>query len=215
MVINTRMQILTRPTKVIISFILSFVSIFLYLKYRNKERKACMFAMISSTLGDIFMTDIVGIGDFSTYPGATFFIIAHIIYAICFIKAGKKKNYKLLNKGFILGLLLIIVDIVTLTILMFKVTGKIQGMFFPLLLYILFIGFNTVSQFSYAYNEKSIRVMLMIAMLLFVISDFLVFLPMLNIYPESPTYNDYIWFTYIPAQLFILLFNSDLKINNF
>lgn len=203
------MQILTRPTKVIISFILSFISIFLFLKYKNKERKACMLAMISSTLGDIFMTDIIGIGDFSTYPGATFFIIAHIIYAMCFIKSGKEKNYKFFNKGFIAGLILIIIDIVALTILMFKTTNKIQGMYFPLLLYILFIGFNTVSQFSYAYSEKGIRYMLMVAMFLFVVSDFLVFLPMLNIYPESPTYNDYIWFTYIPAQLFIILFNSN------
>lgn len=202
-------QILTRPTKVIISFILSIISISLYLKFKNRERKACMFAMISSTLGDIFMTDIVGIGDFSTYPGATFFIIAHIIYAVCFIKAGKEKNYYFFNKGFIIGLILIIVDIVGLTFLMFKVTNSIQSMYFPLLLYMLFIGFNTISQFSYAYNEKGIRYMLMLAMFLFVVSDFLVFLPMLNIYPESPTYNDYIWFTYIPAQLFIILFNSN------
>lgn len=160
------------------------------------------------------MTDILHIGSISVYFGATFFIIGHIIYAVCFINASKNKNYKYLNFGFFLGLILIITMIISLTILMFKVTKDIQDMYVPLLGYIAFIGFNTVSQFSYAFNDSSTRKFLMLAMLLFIISDFLVFLPMLNICKESVTYNDYIWFTYIPAQLLILLFNSDLKITN-
>ena len=205
---------LTQPTKVIISFVLSIISVILYFLFKQKERKICMFAMFSCTIGDVFMTDILHIGSSSTYFGAAFFIIGHIIYTLCFIKASKNKHYAFLNKGFYLGLFLMLFMIVSLTILMLTVTKSIQTMYIPLLGYIVFIGFNTVSQFSYAYNEPLVRKTLIVAMTLFVISDFLVFLPMLNICKESITYNDYIWFTYIPAQLLILLFNSDFKQDN-
>lgn len=205
---------LTQPAKVIISFILSIISVILYFLFKQKERKICMFGMLSCTIGDIFMTDIVHMGPSSTYFGATFFIVGHIIYALCFINASREKHYKYINKGFYLGLILITVMIVSLTISMFYATKTCQSIYFPLLVYIVFIGINTVSQFSYAYNESSSRKLLIVAMLLFVISDFLVFLPMLNICKESVVYNDYIWFTYIPAQLLILLFNSDLKQTN-
>lgn len=178
----------------------------LYVINRKINRKLCMFAMFSSTLGDIFMTDILNIGSSSTYYGATFFIIAHIIYAFCFIRASKRNNYSFFNKGFYAGLIVVVITIIALTTLMLVKTKKIQGMYIPLLGYLLFIGFNLVSQFSYAYSNPKSK-MLMLGMLLFIISDFLVFLPMLNIYQESVSYNDWIWFTYVPAQLIIILFN--------
>lgn len=199
---------LSQPIKVIISFILSAISIVLFIKYKGTNRKMCMFAMLSSTLGDVFMTDIVNIGPMSTYFGAIFFIIAHIIYALCFIISSKKKQYKFANIGFYIGLIMTIIVIVILTIAMFSKTGVIQPMYVPLLGYLLFIGLNLVSQYSYAYSEKGTRLFLMLGMLLFIISDFLVFLPMLNICEGTPTFNDYIWFTYIPAQLLIIVFND-------
>lgn len=204
---------LTQPVKVIISFLLSIASIVLFIKYKSINRKMCMFAMISSTLGDVFMTDIVNIGSMSTYFGATFFIVAHIIYALCFINASKRKQYKYYNKGFYVGLTITIIVIIILTIIMFIKTGSIQSMYIPLLGYLLFIGFNLVSQFSYAYSEKGKRLFLMLGMLLFIISDFLVFLPMLNICEGTPSFNDYIWFTYIPAQLLIIVFNDNSVVN--
>ena len=201
---------LTQPMKVVLSFILSTIAIIMYFVYKGTNRKLCMFAMMSSTLGDIFMTDIVKIGSMSTYFGATFFIIAHIIYALCFIIASKRKEYKFLNKGFYYGLLIVVIIVILLTVLMFVKTGSIQSMYFPLLGYLFFIGLNLVSQFSYAYSESSFRLLLMLGMLLFIVSDFLVFLPMLNIVQETPYFNDYIWFTYVPAQLIIIIFNSSI-----
>ena len=201
---------LTQLSKVIISFILSIIAIYMYLRFKGTERKWCMFAMLSSTLGDIFMTDIIGIGDVSTYPGAAFFIIAHCIYAICFIRASKRKGYKLLNKGMIAGIAITAIVALLLAITMFAVTHKMQGMFLPLIAYLLFIGWNLSCEFSYAYSEGGQRRFLYLGMLLFIISDFLVFLPMLNVCEGTPSFNDIIWFTYIPAQLLIILFNSDI-----
>ena len=202
---------LTQPAKVIISFLLSFLALFLYVRFKNRERKLCMFAMFSSTVGDIFMTDILQIGSSSTYFGAFFFILAHCVYAICFIKASYQKNYHLFNVGMIVGICVSIIAILSLYILMINVTGSIQSMFIPLIGYMLFISINLVCQFSYAYSEKGKRRFLYLGMLLFLVSDFLVFMPMLNIVVETQTFNDYIWFTYIPAQILIILFNSDFK----
>lgn len=202
---------LSQPTKVLISIILSVTSIVLYVYLKGKQRKYCMFAMISSSFGDVFMTDILSIGSISTYFGAFFFIVAHIIYAFCFIKASKDKNYKFINLGFYMGLIISLTTFILLTYLMFSKTKSIQGMYFPLLAYLIFIVINLLSQFSYAYNEKGNRLFLMVGMLLFIISDFLVFLPMLNIVEETVYYNDIIWYTYIPAQLLIILFNSNFN----
>lgn len=201
---------LTQPMKVIISFVLSGISVFFFCHFKGKERKYCMLAMLSSTLGDIFMTDIVKMGSSSTYFGAFFFIVAHIIYAVCFIKASKDKGYKFINLGFYFGLIVSLIVFAFLTFLMYSKTKAVQGMYFPLLGYFAFIVFNLLSQFSYAYNEKGTRLFLMLGMLLFIVSDFLVFLPLLNVVQESISYNDLIWFTYIPAQLLIIIFNTDL-----
>ena len=202
---------LTQLSKVIISFILSGLAVFLYARYRGAERKWCMFAMLSSTLGDVFMTDIIGMGPASTYPGAAFFILAHILYAVCFVRAGKRKGYSIMNKGMYAGMILTGLVLVLLAGSMLIVTGQMQGMFWPLVAYLLIIGFNLCCQFSYAYSEGGKRKFLMLGMVLFIISDFLVFLPMLNVCKGTPAFNDWIWFTYIPAQLLIILFNSDFR----
>ena len=201
-------RILSRECKVMLSCLLSALSIVLFLKFKGTERKWCMFGMLLSTLGDIFMTDILGLGDISTYPGAAFFILAHIVYGMCFVRAGKRKNYKITNKGFWVGLLVTIAAALVLTGVMINATGSIQGMFVPILLYLAFIGFNLVSQFSYAYSEQGRRSWIALGMFLFIVSDFLVFLPMLNVCSGTPHFNDWIWFTYVPAQLLIVLFNS-------
>ena len=205
---------LTQSMKVVLSFILSTIAIFMYIKFNGTNRKLCMFAMLSSTLGDIFMTDILHIGSMSTYFGAAFFILAHIIYALCFIFAIKTKQYRYFNYGFYIGLVIVLITVIALTLLMFIKTDRIQGMYIPLLAYLFFIGLNLVSQYSYAYSEKNTRLFLMLGMFLFIISDFLVFLPMLNICQESMNYNDLIWFTYVPAQLLITIFNSDIYFTN-
>ena len=200
---------LTQPIKVILSFVLSLFAFVMYTVYKNTNRKMCMFAMFASTFGDMFMTDIFNIGLMSTYFGATFFIISHIIYALCFILSSRKKNYKYFNIGFYLGVITVTFTAIALTLMMIIKTRNVHDMYISLLLYLFFIGLNLVSQYSYAYSEKGYRLFLILGMLLFLISDFLVFLPMLNICQESMQYNDFIWFTYVPAQLLIIIFNSD------
>ena len=196
--------------KVACSILLSLLAVILFLRNRREERKLCMAAMILSGIGDVFMTDVLKLGDNGTIPGAIFFILAHIVYAVCFFRAGKKNSYPVVNKGFTAGLCLVSFTAILLTILMFSKTGRVQAMYVPLLGYLAFIGLNLVSQFSYGFSRKGSFYFLPAAMTLFLISDFLVFLPMLEIISESVIYNLLIWIFYLPAQLLIILFNSPI-----
>ena len=195
-------------SKVACSILLSFLAVILFLRNRREERKLCMAAMILSSIGDIFMTDVLKLGSAGTVPGAAFFILAHIVYAVCFFRAGKRNRCRILNNGFTVGVCLTVSAAALLTILMLAKTGRVQAMYVPILGYLAFVGFNLITQFSYSFNRKGSFYFLPAAMTLFLISDFLVFLPMLAVVQESVIYNLVIWMFYLPAQLLIILFNS-------
>lgn len=191
--------------KVACSIMLSLLAVILFLNNRREERKLCMTAMILSSIGDVFMTDLLKLGAKGTILGATFFIFAHIVNAVCFIRAGKRNHCQFVNKGLAAGAGLLVSAVVLLSVLMFNKTGQIQAMYVPIVIYLVFIGFNLISQFSYGFSRKGRFYFLPVAMTLFLISDLLVFLPMLAIAQESTLL---IWILYLPAQLLIILFNS-------
>lgn len=195
-------------SKVVCSILLSLLAVILFLRNRREERKLCMVAMILSGIGDIFMTDVLKLGSAGTVPGAAFFILAHIVYAVCFFRAGKRNRCRILNNGFTAGVCLTVSAAALLTILMLAKTGRVQAMYVPILGYLAFVGLNLITQFSYSFNRKGSFYFLPAAMTLFLISDFLVFLPMLAVVQESVIYDLVIWMFYLPAQLLIILFNS-------
>ena len=196
--------------KVAVSVLLSALAVWLYRKYGGAERRWCMVGMLLSTAADIFMTDVMHLGASSTYPGAGFFIAAHLVYGVCFLRASRKKGYRFANRGFWIGLGISALVFLLLTGAMLAHTGSVQSMYLPILGYMAFIAFNTASQFSYGHSEKGTRYCLTAAMSLFLCSDFLVFLPLLGICGESELFNGLIWLFYVPAQLLIVTFNSDL-----
>lgn len=195
-------------SKVVCSILLSLLAVILFLRNRREERKLCMVAMILSGIGDIFMTDVLKLGSAGTVPGAAFFILAHIVYAVCFFRAGKRNRCRILNNGFTAGVCLTVSAAALLTILMLAKTGRVQAMYVPIFGYLAFVGLNLITQFSYSFNRKGSFYFLPAAMTLFLISDFLVFLPMLAVVQESVIYDLVIWMFYLPAQLLIILFNS-------
>lgn len=199
---------ISHTAKLVISIILSLIAIVLFIVLRGRVRRNTMIAMLLCTAGDIFMIDTFHMGDISTYLGAAFFIAAHIVYAITFIKESKAKEYKMKNAGMIIGIIVTVLGAAILAIAMFVKTGKMQSMFLPLLVYLAIIGWNLCCQFSYAVSEKGLRFFLIVGMLLFLISDLTIFFNMVNV---MPAHNDFVWLTYIPAQLILILFNSDFK----
>lgn len=198
---------MTKTFKITVSILLSITAIILYFTLKGEERKKAMIGMITCTLGDLFMVDAFRIGVASLYPGAGFFMLGHIIYGFGFIKASKRKGYTLINGGFKGGVIFTLALTIGLAVLTF-IQPEPEMFFFVLLIYIAVIGFNLACQFSYAVNEKGTRYLLILGMSLFIISDFIIFLNMVNV---MPAHNDLVWATYIPAQALIILFNSDLK----
>lgn len=194
--------------KLIASVSVSLLSVILFITFKGDTRRGCMVAMILCTFADFFMTDFFGLGDVSLYPGAGLFMLAHVIYALTFIRAEKRKGYKYVNAGFFMGIAYVSAIVILMTVLAFKVPEPVTSMYFLILIYIAVITFNLLSQYSYAINELGTTHLLIPAMTLFLFSDFIIFLNMLNV---TPAHNDLVWLTYIPAQLLIVLFNGSFK----
>lgn len=202
------MNVLSQTAKVIISSGLSLIAIALYIRFRGKTRKLCLIAMLLSTAGDFFMTDTFGLGDASLYPGAAFFIAAHVVYALCFMSASKEKGFFYRNRGFWTGTVLAAAAAAVLAVITALAKEPQWVMFCLILVYLAVIGWNLASQYSFAFSEGGLRKLLYLGMGLFLVSDFIVFLPMLTLCRE---FNDLVWATYIPAQLLIILFNSNFN----
>ena len=200
---------LPRTAKVIISLLLSAAAVVLYCTRKGKLRKQCMIAMLLCTVGDVFMVNLFPIGEVSTFIGAAFFMAGHVVYGTGFLRAAVRKGYAVKNRGFSAGIALVILSAVLLGVLAFAVPAKPQTlMYFLILIYVAVIGYNLALQFSYAHSEKGLRYLTALGMGLFLISDFVIFLNMLDV---TPAHNDFVWATYIPAQALVILFCDRLK----
>ena len=79
-------------SKVACSILLSLLAVILFLQNQIEERKFCMVAMILSSIGDIFMTDVLKLGSSGTIPGAVFSSL-HISYMLfAFLEQEKETN---------------------------------------------------------------------------------------------------------------------------
>ena len=107
--------------KIAMTLLLSVLAVILYIRLGGKARRLCMIAMLLSTVGDFFMTDFFGIGGFSTYPGAAFFMAAHVVYALCFIGLCKDRGFKYFGGGFWTGLVFMVLSAAALGIAAFTV----------------------------------------------------------------------------------------------
>ena len=195
--------------KIIMTVALSAIAVFLFLRLGGQSRRLCMIAMLLSTVGDFFMTDVFGIGSFSTYPGAAFFMAAHVVYGGCFAKALKEKGGRYFGCGFWTGLVFMVPTAAGLGIAAFTIPEKPQTvMFLLILLYIAVIGYNLCSNFAFSFAEKGQYLVLPFAIILFYATDIFIFLEMLNV---TDAMRYYVWYGYPLAQLALILFNSPLK----
>lgn len=198
--------------KLTMSVSISALAVVLFLKLGGQYRRLCMIAMLLSTVGDFFMTDTFGMGSFSTYPGAAFFMAAHCVYAACFVKLCKDRGYKYFGGGFYTGLVFMLLTAAGLGVAAFTVPEKPQTvMFFLILLYIAIIGYNLCSNFAYAFSAKGVQLILPFAIVLFYATDVFIFLEMLDI---TDALRYYVWYGYPLAQLALVLFNTPLKKRN-
>ena len=198
-------------TKLAITLTLSAISVALFLHYRNISRKRCMWAMLLSTIGDLFMTNIIGIPKdlelMSTVIGAAFFGVAHILYATCFDGMRKEKDIPIKGVGLLVGLVAVVGIWVALLVVMLT-KSSFKPVMFPLIsLYLVAIGVNVVNVCIYSFGAKRWNLLNAFGVIVFLASDILIFLEMLA---EIPT-REYVWYVYPFGQLFLLLFNTPLS----
>lgn len=206
------MPLINIYVKLAMTLALSALSIILFCVFKGKAKKKCMIAMILSTCGDLFMTNIIGIPEeyelVNTAVGAAFFIAAHLIYADCFRGQIKEKGYNIFNGGLIFGISIMILSWAILTALMCDMTD-FKALMFPLVtIYIIIIGINLSINFSYSFSAKGINYLNAVGIFIFYFSDIFIFLDM---WCDYTLLHNYVWYVYPIGQLLLLLFNSPLK----
>lgn len=193
--------------KLICTGLLSVTAIVLYLLNRkSKPRLWCMIAMLLCTVGDIFMTNTFKIdGMVSTIIGATSFIAGHLAYCNMFYLL-KKKEGKLVNLGFIIGLVVGLVPIIVMDIMGFTMVEEPKVLYLIAVpVYVAVISVHIACNFSYGWQIKSWRsIVLALAVLLFYVTDLWIFLYMFDLAPKA--LQDCVWHFYPLAQLLIILF---------
>lgn len=196
--------------KLAITLTLSALSVGLYFYFRNISRKRCMWAMLLSTVGDLFMTNIFGIPKdlelMSTVIGAAFFGVAHILYATCYDNLRREREIPVKGAGLVIGVLTVVGSWIALLVIM-CVKSDFKAVMFPLIsLYLVAIGVNVVNVCIFSFGAKGWRLLNAFGVIVFLVSDILIFLEMLA---EIPT-REYVWYVYPFGQLFLLLFNTPL-----
>lgn len=195
--------------KVFTTLALSLAAAVLYAVFGGESRRKCLAAMLLSSAGDLFMINLFGIGSFSTYIGAAFFIAAHLVYAGCFAGKIKTAGRKTTGPGFYAGLAVILISAFAVGTAAFTVPEeKKPVMFCLILIYIAAIGANVCMQFSWAFIKKGTALILPAAVTLFYLTDIFIFADMLNI---NSSLRRYVWHLYPLAQLAVVVFNSGYK----
>ncbi len=192
--------------KLTFTFTLIAIAILLYLINKTKTRLWIMIAMVLSTLGDIFMTDCLDIGGFSMVPGVAFFMLSHVAYVFAYRTENDGPNK---NLGTWIGIGVMIVSTILFEILAFTIpTTPNTTMSLLIPIYIAVIGWNLVENFTLAYNKKGLYNILPFAIVLFYLTDYWIFLDMVNITEKS---TNLVWYFYPLAQLGLVLFSTKIK----
>lgn len=195
------------PGSFVLTMLLSLLSLISALTKPCPARWLCFAAMIMSSVGDIFLMRFRGLNRwFPNYFiwGAGAFMIAHIIYAFSYRLLAKSKGFSFMNGGVVIAILMILASIFYCLYLC-KGSGKYSN--FPLcVIYLLVIGINCASIFSYswaAFLKQPWSILAAVGAVSFFISDFIIGLGLLA---NISRYDRFIWWYYPIGQFLIILF---------
>lgn len=196
------------PQKIQLSMAMSIYAGILFFWFPINVRLICFLAMLISTLGDYFLNyktlEQRSKKDFVI--GAVFFMLAHVVYAIAFIKEIIKNNYLFWNIGAYVAVVILLVTLIAIIIAIItlkKQTSK--SLFLLCFIYLIFIGINITTIFSFAISVKNIKSIVALGALSFYISDLFIGLEnLLKI--KKRTIRKLVWWFYPIGQILILTF---------
>ena len=194
------------PGTFVLSVLMSVLAVALALFRRSKHRWFCAAAMVISTLGDVFMTRFMDIDEiFPNYfvIGAVLFMIAHVMYCLCYRTLIKQKGFRVFNGGVIAAQIIAAVCVVYFS----AVCIRRQSLsIFPLaMVYLCAISSSCSMIYSYTWSEFKRRPLVIFASIgavsLF-LSDLIIGLDAMA---GVTQFNYLIWWLHPIGQILIIL----------
>ena len=186
--------------------LMSLLALVLALLFPSPARWICFGAMLLSSAGDIFLMHLPVIEkNLPNYflIGASFFMAAHALYALCYAKLIRQSGAALLNPGLLLMLITAVVFAVWF-IRMCAAQGKTDQL--PLILiYIALISLDCMMVFSYAWSQgisNPLALLAAVGAVSFFISDLFIGL---NMVTGASRWGHLIWWYYPIGQILLIL----------
>lgn len=194
------------PGTFVLTVLMSVLAVTLAVLRPGKHRFFCAAAMVISTLGDVFMTRFNNIDEiFPNYftIGAVLFMIAHVMYCLCYRTLIKQKNYRVFNGGVIVALVIAAACVVYFSVICIQ---RQSLSIFPLaMIYLCAISSSCSMIYSYTWSEwKSRPVALLAAVgaISLFLSDLIIGLDAMA---GVSRFNYLIWWLYPIGQILIIL----------
>ena len=192
------------PSKIILSFLMFLLAVFLFILIGTMDRVFCVFAMLFSFFGDCALnhrrsTNSKVNRDFLI--GGTSFIIAHILYCVAYSIKIANYNFPFFN----FGISLAIIILAGITLFFLGKSREKSKLFKFCLLYLWITGIDYAIIFSYSISIKSIESLALIGGLSFLTSDVIIglegFMGM-----RSKRARELVWWLYPIGQILLICF---------
>ena len=199
-------KIIKLPRSIVISLLISLYSVTLAFFDPSASRIICFFAMLTSTLGDVILSDYKPI--VSRLPlrgfiaGGSVFAVAHALYILAFLWQIVQNGYAFLNAGAYFGIAIFVIIAVYLTFVCIKNRIKARLTAFAFI-YLILITFNCTCVFSLASCEGGIKIISAIGAFSFLISDLIIALDVFCGI-RLPHRSRLIWIFYPIGQILLL-----------
>lgn len=200
----SHIPLISNKIKLTISIsLVAFAFIFFCIRPNNLDSQICLLAMIYSFLGDLSL-NCVPLNKrphWLLYIGATFFMIAHLQYAVAYYLMIFESGKTFFNLGASLACTFIVLLFASTVAIAIYSKNKVNLMTIIIFcIYILVIGINFVSIHSYSWSFCAAS---FVGALSFLISDFIIGIETV-FKVKSETLRKLVWIFYPIGQIIII-----------
>lgn len=200
----SHIPLISNKIKLTISIsLVAFAFVFFCIHPNNLDSHICLLAMLFSFLGDLSLNCVpINKRPHSLlYIGATFFMLAHLQYALAYYLMIFESGKTFFNLGASLAYIFIVLFFVSTIICAIRSKNKVNLVTIIIFcIYILIIGINFVTIHSYSWSFGAIS---FIGALSFLISDFIIGVE--TIFKiKSETLRKLVWIFYPIGQIMII-----------
>ena len=194
------------PGSLVLTGLMSLLALVLAVCFPSPARWLCFAAMLLSSVGDIFLMHLPviekNLPNYFVY-GAASFMIAHVLYALCYLRLIRGSGAAVLNPGAAL-MAAIALAVAVYFVVTARGLGKLDQL--PLILvYIAMIALDCTMMFSYAWSQglrNPLAILAAVGAVSFFVSDLIIGLGMVM---GVRRYDHLIWWYYPIGQILMIL----------